>query len=113
VTDGGRECEQPLMEIDNRGTRLRGCMTCNIWLSADDKKVGLSEEDLAALHALKGRRPKPTPGAAALDCATTQLNRGGWVSGCTRRLGSIARPHAWVPALVMATTKTLITGTVR
>jgi hypothetical protein len=47
VTDCGRECEQPLMEIDNRGTRLRGCMTCNIWLSADDKKVGLSEEDLA------------------------------------------------------------------
>ena len=50
-----RECRQPLVEIDNRGQRLSGCMTCNIWWSADDKKVRLSEEDLAALHALRGK----------------------------------------------------------
>ena len=24
------ECKRPLIEIDNRGQRLRGCMTCNI-----------------------------------------------------------------------------------
>ena len=48
-----RECKRPLAEIDNRGQRLTGCMTCNIWWSADDKKVRLSEGDLAALHALR------------------------------------------------------------
>jgi hypothetical protein len=42
------ECEQPLVEIDNRGKRLTGCMTCNIWWSADDEKVRLSEEGSAA-----------------------------------------------------------------
>jgi len=47
-----RECKHPIVEIDNRGTRLTGCMTCNIWWSADDKKVRLSEEDLRALHGL-------------------------------------------------------------
>jgi hypothetical protein len=35
-----RECKYPLVEIDNRSKRLAGCMTCNIWWSADDKKVG-------------------------------------------------------------------------
>ena len=33
------ECKRPLVEIDNRGRRLTGCMTCNIWWSADDKKI--------------------------------------------------------------------------
>ena len=46
------ECKQPLVEIDNRGVRLTGCMTCNIWLSEDDEKVRLSEEDLHALQTL-------------------------------------------------------------
>ena len=32
----------PLAEIDNRGKRLTGRMTCNIWWSADDKKVRLA-----------------------------------------------------------------------
>ena len=48
-----RECKQPLVEIDNRGKHLTGCMNCDIWWSADNKKVRLSEEDLAALHALR------------------------------------------------------------
>ena len=38
------ECKQPLVEIDNRGQRLTGCMTCNIWWSAEGKKVRLSEK---------------------------------------------------------------------
>jgi hypothetical protein len=50
------ECKRPLAEIDNRGQHLRGCMTCNIWWSADDKKVRLSEVDLAVLHALRTSR---------------------------------------------------------
>ena len=70
MTDTCRECKQPLVEIDNRGKRLTGCMTCNIWWSADDKKVRLSEEDLAALHALRRRvkaaRPK-SPGARTVQ----------------------------------------------
>ena len=57
-----RECKQPLIEIDNRGKRLTGCMTCNIWWSADDKKVRLSEEDLRALHGVRKARPA-APGA--------------------------------------------------
>ena len=44
---------RPLAEIDNRGQRLTGCMNCNIWWSAEGNKVRLSEEDLAALHALR------------------------------------------------------------
>ena len=32
-----------IVEIDNRGRRLTGCMTCNIWWSADDKKIRLSK----------------------------------------------------------------------
>ena len=47
------ECKQPLVEIDNRGKHLSGCMTCNIWWSAEGKKIRLSEEDLRALHALR------------------------------------------------------------
>ena len=50
MTDFCRECKHPVVEIDNRGTRLTGCMTCNIWWTGDDKKVRLSEEDLGALH---------------------------------------------------------------
>ena len=33
------ECKQPLVEIEDRGRHLTGCLTCNIWWSADDKKV--------------------------------------------------------------------------
>ena len=54
MTDDCRECKQPLVEIDDRGRRLTGCMTCNIWWSADRKKVRPSEEDLRALHGLRG-----------------------------------------------------------
>jgi hypothetical protein len=48
------ECKRPLVEIDNRGERLRGCMTCNIWWSlTGGAAVKLSVEDLAALHAIR------------------------------------------------------------
>ena len=53
ATNYCRECKQPFVEIDNRGKRLTGCMNCNIWWSADDKKVRLSEEDLRAFHAMR------------------------------------------------------------
>jgi hypothetical protein len=47
------QCKQPLIEIDNRGERLKGCLTCNLWSTVDRKLwKWLSEEDLRALHAL-------------------------------------------------------------
>ena len=54
MTGDCRECKQPLVEIDNRGTRLTGCMTCNIWWSlTGGGAVKLSVEDLYALQQLK------------------------------------------------------------
>ena len=50
---GCNQCKQPLIEIDNRGERLKGCLTCNLWSTVDRKLwKRLSEEDLRALHAL-------------------------------------------------------------
>jgi hypothetical protein len=31
------QCKQALTEIDNRGERLTGCLTCNLWLPAQSK----------------------------------------------------------------------------
>jgi plasmid replication initiation protein len=46
-------CKQPLIEIDNGGERLKGCLTCNLWSTVDRKLwKRLSEEDLRALYAL-------------------------------------------------------------
>ena len=46
--------KQKLIEIDNRGERLTGCLTCNVWWSRwSANAVKLSEEDLHALHELR------------------------------------------------------------
>ena len=56
------ECKRPLAEIDNRGQRLRGCLTCNIWWSlTGGGPVKLSVEDLQALQQLT--RTKPSDGS--------------------------------------------------
>ena len=47
------ECKQPLIEIDNRGKQLVGCLTCNEWLDDEGNLTKLSVEGLAALHALR------------------------------------------------------------
>jgi hypothetical protein len=47
------ECKQPLIVIDNRGEHLVGCLSCNLWCDRDGNAVRLSEEELAALHALR------------------------------------------------------------
>jgi hypothetical protein len=49
------ECKRPLIDIDNYGERLTGCMTCNIWWTGDNAKRRLSEADLHALHLLRDR----------------------------------------------------------
>ena len=47
-------CGQELIEIDNQGERLTGCLTCNLWAPAEGGRwVRLSEEDLRALHQLR------------------------------------------------------------
>jgi hypothetical protein len=49
-------CKQPLIEIDNRGKRLTGCLTCNLWATTDGKRwTRLSEEDLRALLLVRHR----------------------------------------------------------
>ena len=44
----------PPPEIDSRGQRLTGCITCNLWTAGDAKGwTRLSVEDLRALHQLR------------------------------------------------------------
>ena len=47
------QCKQALIEIDNRGEQLTGCLACNRWYTAEGKRKKLSEEDLRALYLLK------------------------------------------------------------
>jgi hypothetical protein len=51
VDDECKDCGQALLEIENQGQHLRGCLTCNKWQDGDGNVVKLSVEDLAALHA--------------------------------------------------------------
>jgi len=49
------QCKQPLIEIDNRGERLKGCLTCNLWSTVDRKLwKRLSEEDLWGERVMAG-----------------------------------------------------------
>ena len=50
------QCGQELIELENRGKRLVGCLTCNLWAAADNNRwIRLGEEDLRALHQLRHR----------------------------------------------------------
>jgi hypothetical protein len=54
------QCKGTLIEIDNRGERLTGCLTCNLWATAEGKRwKRLSEEDLRALHLIDDRGWQP------------------------------------------------------
>ena len=66
-------CGQELVEIDNRGQRLTGCLTCNLWTAGDAKGwTRLSEEDLRALHPLRhgGHKIRAPTVADALSIQT-------------------------------------------
>ena len=53
------ECKRPLVEIDNRGQHLHGCMTCNIcWSLTGGAAVKLSVEDLYAIQQLRRMKKK-------------------------------------------------------
>jgi hypothetical protein len=53
MPDTCTDCKQPIIEVDNRGKHLRGCLSCNEWHDNHGNRVKLSVEDLAALQALK------------------------------------------------------------
>jgi DNA-directed RNA polymerase subunit RPC12/RpoP len=46
-----KQCNQPLVEIDNYGERLIRCIECNHW-RASKQPIELPEEDIQALRAL-------------------------------------------------------------
>ena len=45
-------CGQELIEIDNQGERLTGCLTCNLWAPAKGIELG---------QAFRGRSPRAAP----------------------------------------------------
>ena len=64
------DCGREVVEIDNRGEHLTGCLTCNLWATEEGKRwVRLSVEDLRALHQLRhgGTNRAPTEADAPLS----------------------------------------------
>jgi hypothetical protein len=54
MTERCNQCDQELIQIDNRGERLVGCLTCHLWVAADSELwIRLSEKDLRSLHQLR------------------------------------------------------------
>jgi hypothetical protein len=54
------QCGLELMEVDNRGERLIGCLTCNLWASGAGKNwTRLNEEDLRSLHQMRHMTKRP------------------------------------------------------
>jgi hypothetical protein len=52
--DQCNHCRQALIGIDNRGERLSGCLSCNLWsASGETLWIELCAEDLVALHELR------------------------------------------------------------
>ena len=89
--------------VDNRGKRLTGCLTCNLWAVEGEGWTRLSEEDLRALHQLRhggtiGRRrqqgkeaPLPWGAAGLLRFPVSAGNLGQEMRTCPKQ--TIAR-HA-------------------
>jgi len=48
-----KQSNQPLVEIDHYGERLKGCPTCNRWQAATGEWCRLAADDIVALRALK------------------------------------------------------------
>ena len=74
LAEGGKaercnQCGQELIEIDNRGERLVGCLTCNLWAAPNNAvdeagRRGPSRPSSPTSRRVtlkKGARPKPTP----------------------------------------------------
>jgi hypothetical protein len=53
-TERCNQCGQELVEIDNHGEQLVGCLTCNLWAAPEGRTwIRLNEEDLRSLHQLR------------------------------------------------------------
>jgi hypothetical protein len=48
-----KQCDQPLVEIDPWGERLKGCPICNRWQTSTGEWCRLAPDDIFALRALK------------------------------------------------------------
>jgi hypothetical protein len=56
-----KQCDEPLVEIDHWGERLKGCIECNTWSGGKSAfVVQLSVEDFMALRALKSKTGQQT-----------------------------------------------------
>jgi hypothetical protein len=61
-----KQCNQPLVEIDNYGERLIGCIECNQWTWRGSKRlIELARHDLEALKGVKKKRPQEARPEAA------------------------------------------------
>jgi hypothetical protein len=61
TNDRCNQCGQDLIEIDNRGERLKGCLTCNLWAAPDrNDGLGLARKTFARFtaYAMEGRKQK-------------------------------------------------------
>ena len=54
-----KQCDRPLIEIDNYGERLLGCIECNRWTWHGSKQpIELPEDDLKALKTASFERKR-------------------------------------------------------
>ena len=52
-----KRCSGTLMEIEDSGTRLTGCLDCNDWRSIDGlRRIKLADDDVGALRKLRGEQ---------------------------------------------------------
>ena len=57
-----KRCSDTLIEIEDSGTRLIGCLDCNDWRSIDGlRRVKLADNDVGALRKLRGEPDRKTP----------------------------------------------------
>jgi hypothetical protein len=50
-------CGEPLVQIDNYGERLVGCLNCNVWGAPGSERVRkLPPEDVEALRSMRRQR---------------------------------------------------------
>jgi len=76
--DRCHNCGQELVEIDNRGQRLTGCITCNLWTAGDAKgwtRRGFLRKTYARCTSCGTAGTNRRPGAArpATCCCTPGL----------------------------------------
>ena len=60
--DRCNQCQQELIGIENRGERLTGCLSCNLWSVTGEKLwIELCADDLHALEELRRAEANKMP----------------------------------------------------